>query len=287
MLVSGQPHLEAPFGVVHRGDDGKDTVYSFRTPLTDIGHVISDPANFLKGRVNPLTIRTAIELQTGRNQMGQQATPSDQVRDFAKNVLPIPVQNMVTAFSGLRPDLSNFDQIAKSAGMSVWNYRTEAEKKIAELSADRVPTGPVDQDKLLEHRLKIQAEDQLRTMLDRLRESGAPPDMLESAVMSERTQLMKEFGQRAAKDVMRNAQLSPMEARASRLPMADLLSVYDVATAQEQAVLSKIILKRRVSFLKEQRQNLSRNEQETDPTFQRVLHWSITQAPPIDFLLQK
>src|SRR5260370_9223978 len=92
ILTSRKPQLETPFGVIHKDKQGRDVEYSFRTPVTDLAHALSDPAEFLKGRANPLTVRTGVEVFTGRDEYGRRVTPGQQVSDEVKNVSTIPMQ---------------------------------------------------------------------------------------------------------------------------------------------------------------------------------------------------
>lgn len=249
MLTSGKPHLEAPFGVIAKDKQGRDVEYSFRTPLTDLTHALSDPAEFLKGRANPLTVRTGVEVFTGRDEYGRRVTPGQQVSDVVKNVSPIPVQSVAQQITGARPDMTTPEQIAKAAGASVYQYRTEAEKLAGQLSSDRVETGPVDKTELARHRAKLQAEDAVR--------SGEKFDLTG-------------FSLRERKDIHANAKLTPLQARFSRLPMRDALQVWKAATRAEKTELRHELAKKRVSYLERANSNLSRDERQRDPVYGQV-----------------
>lgn len=249
MLTSGKPHLEAPFGVIYKDRQGRAVEYSFRTPLTDLTHAVSDPAEFLRGRANPLTVRTAAEAYTGRDEYGRRVTPGQQVSDVIKNVSPIPVQSIAQRITGARPDMNTAEQIAKAAGASVYQYRTEAEKLAAQLSSDRVETGPVDKTELARHRAKLQAEDAVR--------AGDKFDLTG-------------FSLRERKEIHANAKLTPLQARFSRLPMRDALQVWNAATRAEKTQLRHELAKKRQSYLERANANLSREERQHDPTYQQV-----------------
>lgn len=235
LLASGSPHLEAPFGVVNQDKDGKEKVYSFRTLPTDMLHVLSDPMNFIRGRVNPLTVRTGMELLSGRDERGRRVTGGTQAGDLLKNISPIPVQNLTKQFTGSAGDLSGFDQLAKAGGASVYQYRTEAEKLAEQKASDRTETGPVDPQALAAHAHRMQLEDSLRR-----------GDISAG-------QVLQGLGKRYGQEVIQNSKLSPLAAHVKRLPLADALDVYDLATKGEKIDLSDELLKKRNSFLKSHR----------------------------------
>jgi hypothetical protein len=232
MLATGDPHVEAPFGVVSKDKDGKEKVYSFRTLPTDMLHVFSDPMNFIRGRVNPLTVRTGMELYSGRDAEGRRVTPGTQLADTLKNVSPIPVQNITKQLIGASGDLSGFDQLAKAAGASVYQYRTEAEKLAERFASDRMETGPVDPQALAAHVARMKMEDALRN------------GEITTA------QVMQGLGKRYGQEVIENSRLSPLASHVKRLPMADALDVFDLATPKEKIDISDEMLRKRNNFLR-------------------------------------
>jgi hypothetical protein len=156
LVSTGQPHFESPLGVAVSDCKGGEKTYSVRTLPTDFLHAISDPREFIMGRVNPLIVGTGIEAATGRNEQGQRVTGTQQVSDLAKNTTPIPLQGLA------RHALSNTDQVTKALGGTVTPYRTVAEKLTGQLASDRNSTGPVDQAGLAKHQARMQSEDSLR-----------------------------------------------------------------------------------------------------------------------------
>ena len=157
MLSTGEMHNEAPFGVAHKDKDGKEVVYSVRTLPTDIIHAVSDPEGFLRGRVNPLTVRPTIEFLSGRDELGRRASGLTQVKHLFKNVAPIVGQGV---FGG--NSLNPLEQVAKGVGGNVARYRTEAEKLADQYASDRMPSGPVEPENLAAHQKELNLEDAVR-----------------------------------------------------------------------------------------------------------------------------
>jgi hypothetical protein len=257
LVSSGKPHFEAPFGVAVPDGKGGEKMYSVRTLPTDFLHAISDPREYIMGRVNPLIVRTGIEAATGRNEQGQRVTSTQQFSDLVKNTTPIPLQG----FS--RPDLSNADQVTKAVGGTVTPYRTVAEKLAGQLSSDRNSTGPVDRAELAKHQARIQMEDSLR------RGHATPNDI---QALYRKGQLSEQD----ANDIVANAKKTSLQVRFERLPMKNALQVYDVATSKEKAELAPSLMKKRATFLKEMYKTHSYQEIQSDPMIKRLL----TFVPP-------
>jgi len=86
LLTTGQAHPEAPFGVVMPGKKGEDDkVFTLRTLPTDLLHAATSPREFIAGRVNPLTVRPALEFLTHRDTQGRKVTNFQETRDFASS----------------------------------------------------------------------------------------------------------------------------------------------------------------------------------------------------------
>jgi len=227
MLASGQMHPEAPFGVVHKKDDGTETVYSVRTLPTDLLHAASDPEGFIRGRVNPLTVRPTVEFLTGRDAMGRRAPAATQVKDLFQNVAPIVGQGI---FKG--SPLTIGEQALKGGGLAVSRYKTEAEKMADQYASDRMPSGPVDKEHLAAHQKDLALEDAYR--------KG----------QISRGQLRQQVAQRRVDEIIRRAPLTPLQARFDRLPMSEALNVWAAATKGEKDLLHTQMWKKRQAWLK-------------------------------------
>jgi hypothetical protein len=235
MLASGNMHNEAPFGVVQKNDKGEETVYSIRTLPTDLMHVLSDPEKFLQNRVNPLTVRPAVEFLSGRDALGRRATPDTQAKDLLRNVLPIAGQGLLKG-----GDLGNLDQLYKATGGNVYKYRTEAEKLAQQYASDRMPSGPVNKENLKHHQEDLMLEDALR------------------AGQVTKGQMLQKISKRRVDEIVKrvhggtdNGPMSPLQARFDRLPMSDAINVWDAATKSEKDELKSMLWKKRLSYIKQ------------------------------------
>jgi hypothetical protein len=230
MLTTGQPHLEAPFGVVVPGKRGEDDkVFSFRTLPTDLIHAATDPRAFIAGRVNPLTVRPALEFLSGRDTQGRKVTTGQEFGDFASNFVPIPAKTLSGKFTG---DVSNPEMVSKILGASVYSYRTSAEKLAQELASDRMPSGPVTDEQLANHQRNIRLEDALRN-------GNVTPG-----------QIRQQLPRMAAQSIIDGATLTPLQSRFRRLPLADKLKVYDLALPSEKQELTGQLKAARQSYIK-------------------------------------
>jgi len=106
LMISGRPHFEKEnmFSVVA---DGKS--WSLRTLQGDILHAATKPGQFILGRVNPLTVKPAIEATTGRDFFGRQRTGGQQVKDLITTAVPISAR-------GFLPDQKREEGLAQIFG---------------------------------------------------------------------------------------------------------------------------------------------------------------------------
>jgi|GEM_PF-2626645 len=238
-LISGKSHLEAPFGVAVTGDDGKEKVYSIRTLPTDMLHAVSDPYGFIHGRFSPIA-KTASQFISGRDELGRKLQQSGIAADLFRAVSPIPVQTLAQTMTGVSPDVSGADQVAKAAGLTVMPYRSEALKLAMQLASDRMPSGPVDADSLRHHQTVIRLEDDLRA-------GKITPNGL--AHLARSGAIKREDSRTIIQNVRRSQGMTPDEAalfhRASRLPIGELWRVFSAASPSERKVLDTLMKNRR------------------------------------------
>ena len=245
MLSSGQMHNEAPFGVVRKDDKGQEVVYSVRTLPTDLIHAATDPRGFIAGRVNPLTVRPTMEFLSGRDALGRRAPMEQQVVDFGRNILPIAGQGLLKG-----GDINKLDQFYKGVGGSVYKYRTEAEKMANQYASDRMPSGPVDKDRLEAHQKELRVEDALR--------SG-------EITKAQVKQLLPE---RRATEVLRRKDMTPLQARFDRLPMSEAINIWNAATNSEKDLLADQLSKKKRAWLKQHKPN----ERALEPVWRKMQH---------------
>lgn len=272
-ITSGKFHNEAPFGVAVQGSDGKEKIYSLRTLPTDILHMTSDPIDFLRGRISPLG-RIGTEVYSGRDYAGRKETPYETLVDVTRNSLPIPVQSITQAIQGKSPDITNVDQAVKALGATATVYRTDAEKKAIELASNRTESGPVDQDQLLRHQAITEFEDQIRagkmssSDVYQLAETG-------HLTVKEAKQIVKQAQDTKGMD----PELARLYSRSSKLPMKDFMSVYDSGTADEKASLSKLLIKKKNTYLKSAMKDMTPTQRQNDPTYIRLRRMFAQEAP--------
>ena len=264
-LTTGEPHNEAPFGVMTKDEMGRDKMYSVRTLPSDMLHMAHDPLRFLRGRLSPF-ITTTNEALTGRDRFGRRLAPSDVVVDIGQNLLPIALQSVGKRVRGVgSPETTTADQITRALGATVLVYRSEAQKKATELSSNRSESGPVEVAQLRKHKAKIELE-------DRLRSGQIAPTEIAQLVDNGQLSIQE------AKSIYRNFQITknmnPTDAalyiRASRLPFKDFLEIWDLATDEEKAALTQLMLKKKNQYLKNAITMMTPQERASDETYARV-----------------
>ncbi|MBS1816214.1 MAG: hypothetical protein JSS87_15190 [Acidobacteria bacterium] len=263
-LISGNGHYEAPFGVALKGDDGREKVYSIRTLPTDALHAISDPTGFISGRFSPI-VRAGTEMATGRDEYGRKLQKSGLLYDLFRSVAPIPAQSAVKSLTGEAPELNTKEQTAKALGLSVYPYRTEAQKLADTLASDHYEGGVVDPMNLRAHRAQLRIEESVRL--------GEIP-MSEVPMLAREAGLGKDQINQIRKHVIETKNLNPDEAslylRAARLPMKDFLQVMDTATSREQKVLEPLYENKRRDYLTRTRKNHLPSQRITDAVYNRL-----------------
>src|SRR5579883_788033 len=246
MLTTGQPHPEAPFGVVLPGKKGEpDKVFTLRTLPTDMLHALTNPREFIAGRVNPLTVRPAMEFLSGRDTQGRKITLGREAQDFAGNFVPIPATTIAGRFVG---DVSNPETVAKTLGASVYSYRTSAEKLAMELASDRMPTGPVSDEQIAKHQRNIRLEDSLRN-------GNLTP-----------AQVRAQLPRSEAQSIIDNANLTPLQARFKRLPLREKLQVWDMALPSEKESLQNELARARQAYTRSRKPS----QRAADPNWHRL-----------------
>ena len=264
-LNTGNAHYEAPFGVAYKDDQGRDKTISLRTLPTDMLHAVTDPLKFMRYRFSPLE-RTINTVYSGRDEQGRRLPTRDLVWDIlGDTVVPLPLQNVTKKMSGLQSNQSWKELGARAAGAQVLSFKTEAAKKAAELSADRSESGPVDTDKLRAHTAKMELE-------DRVRIGDVKPEELWSMV--DQGLLHHKDAQSILKTVQSTRGMEPdmakLYTRASRLQMPDFLLVWDEATSGEKSALTKLMLKKKVTYFKKAFTEMTATERMKDPTYLKL-----------------
>lgn len=264
LVNSGNMHLEAPFGFVVKDKDGRDIVYSVRTLPTDILHMASDPAGFIKGRMSPFA-RLSEEALTQRDTFGRKLAPGDLAIDIARNMAPIPFQAIGQITAGNTPTVGNEGQFYKAIGFTSNVYRTEAEKLAAQLASQSDESGPIDPAKMQRYMALSRIEDGLRS----------------GTVTNQELQDAHDFGGLSPdeyKKIRENLKLThgldPETARlvthVARMPAANALQVWDAATPRERQALTQVMIKKKNSYMKKVMQSETPQQRLNDPVFRRI-----------------
>lgn len=246
LMVSGKVHPEAPFGVVQENGPGKDnTVWSVRTLPTDMLHALTEPREFLANRLNPLTVRTAMDLVSGRDEYGRKLPPQNAVFTAAKNVAPIWSQTVFSKMAGFPTDMKFWEQFSRGMGLAPYKYRTEAEKLAQTYASNKMPSGPEDPQAYAKYIRDIHLEDALR------------------AGQVNKASVHQLLGKRAADEIIKRSSMTPIQARFERTTMTEALQIYRIATANEKEQLTTMLWKKRASWLKQH----PPAERASDPTW--------------------
>lgn len=275
MLTTGKPHMEHPFSVV--SPDEKKT-YSIRTMPQDILHALTDPRGFTYNRLNPLLVRTAVEGVTGRDETGKRVTYEKELHDMLRNVLPISGQNIIPGFR--REDEGIGTSVLRGLGVAAEANTTSAYKLAGQLASDRSESGPVDQDKLDRHRYVMQMEDSLRSgalrgqdINDAIRHDQLSQDEAKQIYENYKATRQGVDGKPMGEYTAR------LYTRANRLPVKDLLQVYDIATSQEKKLLLPLVEKKGKAYLKKAQTSTVKSDRDKDPTYNRL--WRDLQHMPL------
>ena len=263
---TGNAHYEAPFGLATQDKDGKDVIYSMRTLPTDMLHAASDPVNFLRGRISP-TLNIGYEAGSGRDRYGRKLGPQDMWADVARNMLPIPVQDVGQAISGFGPQVGNIGQVANAVGATATVYHTPAQKMAADLASTHSEDGVVDPALQARHRKVMEFEDAAR------RGEMSMPDLMR---LTYQTDQLKETELKKIQNNLKHTEgmssdMASLYTRASRLPAKEYLDLLDQANASEKAALARLTLQVQKKYLTKAKRDLTPHERENDPVFQRLL----------------
>jgi hypothetical protein len=265
-VTTGNPHYESPFSLATKSKDGKETLWGIRTLPSDLLHLASDPANFIKGRLSP-GVGLTQEVLSGRDRMGRKMQPQDLWADAVRNLMPIPAQSIGQAITNTGPQVGNVGQAWKAFGGTATSYSTPAQQKAVELAATHGSDGFIDPVQQARHRTVMGLEDRVR--------SGdvSWPDLVK---MTYGTSQLKESelkkiqnNYKTTKDLP--ADIAHMYTRASHLPAKEFLDVWDTANITEQKALHPLLLHAQKTYLRKAAKEMTPDQRQQDPVFQRLL----------------
>jgi hypothetical protein len=266
VVSTGSFHNEAPFGLVVKNKEGKETVFGIRTLPTDLLHAASDPVGFLKGRLSPVIGATG-ELVSGRDRYGRKLQPEDLWVDTFRNMTPIPVQSIGQAVTSTGPEVGNVGQAWKAVGGTAQSYQSPAGKMAADLAASHSEDGFVDPAQQARHRMIIRFEDMARagelSQPDLMKMTYQTDQLTESELKKIQTNI------KATKDM--DPTTAALYTRATRLPAKEYLQLLDVANSTEKTALIPLTKKVREKYLSKGKDKMTPEERAKDPVYQRFL----------------
>lgn len=130
--LDNDPHWDLPFGVVYRGK-----AYGLRSVQGDMLHAYNDFQSFFYHRLNPFGAKLGIELTTGRDEFGRKRSRLQQLLDNIP--FPIPVSGFAKERMRQLPvGRSGWESLFSAMGISVYPYKTPAERAAAQAAGRRV-----------------------------------------------------------------------------------------------------------------------------------------------------
>jgi hypothetical protein len=260
-LITGTPQLERPLEVVNPWDKSKSI--SIRTLPEDLYKAATNPREFTANRLNPTTVRTLMEWGTGKNLRGESVTGEQEVYDALRNITPLAAQNFIPHLQ--YPGESPVEGIMRAGGFKVTQDISPALDLARKLASNRGESGPVDADKLKHHQFKIQLEDSLRRgQMD----PDILPDLVDQGSLSELERKQLEKSLRATEGMEPGT--AQLYSRVRRLPMADSLQIWDLATNDEREALYELMHQKKLRYLKDSQKKMTALERERDPVWQKI-----------------
>jgi len=219
-----KPHWDKPFTAII----GK-TSYALRSVPGDIIHLINDPRSFVYHRLNPATAKPLVEWLSQRDVFGRKRDMWDQIGDYFRGVVPIPLQGLVS--KGERTLLQG---VFQSLGLSSYKYRTKTEKIMLDYqTAHRIDWSPEEAKK---------REPFYKEKRDLLKKTEGQKEAFESGLKKLRTKF--DLTLRRTKNI--RAQFNDeLKYRFNVVKDIDIaIKAYDAGTPQEKEVLRKPLQKK-------------------------------------------
>ena len=141
----GDPKWDKMFNVVIGGRE-----YSIRSIQGDVQHLFNDPRSFVYHRMNPTTVRTAIEYLTSRDAFGRYRDIEDQSGDFIKAHIPIPIQGTIKS-----SDKKIWQSMLNSTGVTSYEAKTAFDRAVQEEKGKKFVATPLKSER---DRMKLVAE---------------------------------------------------------------------------------------------------------------------------------
>jgi hypothetical protein len=217
--------------------------YSLRTVQGDALDSILDTRTFLSHRINPVLQGAVVEpFITQKDTFGHPVTPGQMMLDFAKNVVPMPLQGGVDTLASkidprLRPSKNSetiLDTLTTSmTGLRRQSYRTPAERVIFKHFDNLGHSNVPDDDLSLEQKYSFNA------LRDKFREGKLKPGDITAALNNPKANLK----QSEVKYLFKTAKDTQLVTRARQLPINQVIDAWNTVgiSDAEKTELAPII----------------------------------------------
>lgn len=220
-LIGDDPQWDKPFSIVVKGKE-----YGLRSVPGDIIHLLHNPQSFVYWRLNPTTVRTAVEWATGRNARGQKVSNSDQVKEFFTTHMPIPLQGLIKGGGG-----SLVDSILASFGLTSWKNRSKAERLISDINFEKISKAEKDPRQKAIGLLRMQ-------FFREYEKTRQIPETVKKAVRA------GQVGSAQVVDWMKAAEKPALQRGFEHLSVEEAAKVWEVARTEEKRMLAPIYIKK-------------------------------------------
>jgi hypothetical protein len=239
-VVNGSLHPESGFKVL--SPDGKKE-YGIRTTLGDFLHFAEHPRDFMMNRVNPLLVRTPMELIQGVDQQGNKVSNTQRMWDTVRQVTPIPLQSLTPKQQISQP--SRVDDILKGLGVQSTKKFSPAESLAYQRATSRNQGQPLEGDALEKAQNKFRMADALRSSIVDKDANGIKSSTQDIIKAAKGNDPLISYAE--ANTMIQDAHKykTRLESTIQRLPLEDALDTWDAASMSERhairmAVNSKI-----------------------------------------------
>lgn len=215
-----KPHWDRPFSIIIGGRE-----YAPRSVVADMMHLISDPRSFAYFRLNPLWGRPLVEMASGRDANGRKVGIEDAARDVLKSLIPIPGQGIVKKNQGDTILGATVNALLQSTGVSNYQFRSDAERKMMELMPriDKVRTP--EQKKISELRRQV------LPMLRKGKTLSELPEGLKNKLLG--------LTDKQLKRIQSEGEMTAIQSGFKHLSAEDAIEVWKVMTPQEKELMEE------------------------------------------------
>ena len=276
-IMTGEYHPETGFKVV--APDGKRE-YGLRTTLGDFLHFAEHPRDFLMNRVNPMLVRTPLELLTGVDAQGNKVSPTQLMWDTIRQVTPIAFQAATPKQTITQPN--PIDEILKSFGVQSSKRFSPAETLAYQRSTQQYKGQALEGKALADAQQRFKLSDELRDAMkskDKDAIKKATDAVVKAGQGANPLLTYKQVSESLKDAAVYNTRL---EANVHHLPLADALDVYEMAGLEEKKALRTIISQKIMSWWQAAGQGRKKPGEVNSmlPKVEKFFHETKPSAPP-------